>query len=375
MILGRGTAQTTEEIIADYQHFLINDGKIYTPDRLQKLQRAPQICCKRINKPIQEWSEDDILRAFQPPSRRPAGEDITFLTFLFFRGYVHPTLPLLVALNICLNLHWRKWMVPYQERIEQSRKELGYQATTTRANSGVLRVFLWLLLITGKTIDELTRAVFDQFAAPYQHWYQTARIHQGDPDADMYRLECYLVHWKVLPSVKKTLRYERQMNTLRCDLFRSVLLRYFKWCDLKLSATSSANIRTLLLPFFLWLEGQYPAVHRLDGISRQIALAYLEHLKEQVEMGHYGVRHQHGLYNTVRRFFDTVIEEQFETAPARNPFSRRDFSQLPDALPRYLSDGELQAILKYCEHEASLFEQTLIITLLHTGIRSKEGSG
>jgi hypothetical protein len=41
-------------------------------------------------------------------------------------------------------------------------------------------------------------------------------------------------------------------------------------------------------------------------------------------------------------------------------------------LPRYLSDHELRTVLAYCEHDASLLERTMVITLLHTGMRALE---
>jgi hypothetical protein len=41
-------------------------------------------------------------------------------------------------------------------------------------------------------------------------------------------------------------------------------------------------------------------------------------------------------------------------------------------LPRYLSDQELRKVLVYCEQEASPYEKTMILTLLHTGIRAME---
>lgn len=375
MILGRGTAQTDEEIIAEYQQWVLTIAHSRTSQEVQKLLYSPGVCCKRINKPIRAWGEDDVLKAFRPPDKTIEARHLTFLTFLFFRGYLRPTLALLVALNICLSLHWRPWVTPYQERMKQSRKELGYGSAVSAYEStegGVLSIFLWLLVVTGKTLDELTRADFDQFADAYQRWYQAARVRKGKPDPDLYRLECYLVHWNIFPPARKLLRSEQQLATLKSEPFQSALLTYFHWCDVKLSADSARGIRTLLLPFFLWLQEHDPALDRLDSISRQTALAYLGYLTEQRAKGCYGVRHQHALYNTVRRFFDVAIDEQFETAPSHNPFSRRDLYQRADPLPRYFSDAELQTILRYCEREASLFEQTLIITLLHTGIRAKE---
>jgi hypothetical protein len=44
----------------------------------------------------------------------------------------------------------------------------------------------------------------------------------------------------------------------------------------------------------------------------------------------------------------------------------------PDPVPRYLTDGDIQAVLRYCAMEASLLERVVVTTLLHTGIRACE---
>jgi hypothetical protein len=41
-------------------------------------------------------------------------------------------------------------------------------------------------------------------------------------------------------------------------------------------------------------------------------------------------------------------------------------------LPRYLSEQELRTVLSYCEKEATQIERTIVLTLLHTGIRAAE---
>ena len=41
-------------------------------------------------------------------------------------------------------------------------------------------------------------------------------------------------------------------------------------------------------------------------------------------------------------------------------------------MPRYLTDQEVAAVLDYCARAASLKERTIILTLLHTGIRAAE---
>jgi hypothetical protein len=44
----------------------------------------------------------------------------------------------------------------------------------------------------------------------------------------------------------------------------------------------------------------------------------------------------------------------------------------PDPVPRYLTDHELHAVLRYCLSEAPLVERVVVMTLLHTGIRACE---
>lgn len=84
------------------------------------------------------------------------------------------------------------------------------------------------------------------------------------------------------------------------------------------------------------------------------------------------MRYHRQLYHTIFSFFDYAIEHQLETHPIRNPFSMGDVPKVPDMLPRYLPDQELRPILQYCETEASLLERTVLVTLLHTGIRASE---
>ena len=89
-----------------------------------------------------------------------------------------------------------------------------------------------------------------------------------------------------------------------------------------------------------------------------------------MEAGRYSQTYHRGLHTYVRQFFDFVIDERLETSPSRNPFSVRDLPRAPDMLPRYLTAQALRAILNYCEPQATLLERTVVITLLHPGIRA-----
>jgi site-specific recombinase XerD len=153
---------------------------------------------------------------------------------------------------------------------------------------------------------------------------------------------------------------------------RSAIWLYLYWSETKYQRSTTNSIRASLVAFFLWFQQQYPACSRLDDVTRAVALEYGHYLHQQVQANRFGLAHQRSLHSYVRQFFDFIIDERVETSPHRNPFSARDLPRKPDMLPRYLPDQELRKVLAYCEQEASLYEKTVVITLLHTGIRAME---
>lgn len=144
-----------------------------------------------------------------------------------------------------------------------------------------------------------------------------------------------------------------------------------EWCDAKYRPSSIHSRRAVLLNFFLWFQERYPCP-RLDQVSRLVALEYSRFLKEKVEAGIYSRKYRNDLYRGMRLFFDYVIDEGLETSPDRNPFGKNDLPPDPDPVPRYISDRELRMIMEYCDQGASLKEKTVVITLLHTGLRASE---
>jgi integrase len=145
-----------------------------------------------------------------------------------------------------------------------------------------------------------------------------------------------------------------------------------RWCDAKYRASTIHSCRAAVLGFFLWSQRQSPAVAQLDGVSRPLALAYATYLKRKVEDGTYSPKYRTDLYLRIRLFFDFAITERLATAPERNPFARGDTPHDPDPIPRYLTDPDLQTVLRYCETKASMVERVVVTTMLHTGIRAAE---
>ncbi len=369
MILGRGSAQTDAGIIADYHSFLAADDTAHPLRDLPSRKNAPFLLCQRIGKPIREWSDEDMLSVYQDRSRVVAQAYSPFLLFLLYRGYHRSTIALLQALPVDLSQHWKLWLLPYRQKIEQAMSELDY---CHRDIPTYLTLLIWVVLVTGTPLEELTRAGFELFWSQYQQQYRHTRSTKARPNARLFRLERFLIHWGIISPKRRVFRHEEYFARLRHAPIRSALLRYFEWYSVKYHPRSVQGARGNLLTFFLWFQEQYPTCDRLDDVTRTVALACAQYLKQQGEEGHYGHHTRHTLYARMRYFFDFAIDEHLETAPNRNPFAAKDMPHRADMIPRYLSDQQIQSILSYCEREGSLIERTAVTIFLHTGIRASE---
>jgi len=368
MILGRGAAQTQEAVLAEYQQFLDQLKRESNERWLEELKSAGAVLCRLIGKSPFHWSEDDLLSVYQARAKTSVTRYNVFVAFLLFRGYYRASVHLLLTLPLGLATQWKQAVAPYHERVNRTTGELGYERTTSTC--AVVTLLLCLLLSAGKPLEEITRADFETFR---EAWLaEGKRRRDGSPDPRLYRLEQYLIHWGVIPAAKWVSTHEKRFACLQHESLRAAILHYLHWCEIKYQPSTLHSHRAALLVFFLWLQECSPEVSRLDAVSRPMALAYAHYLQEQVAAGRYSKGYQCELYSLVRQFFDFVIDERLDTAPARNPFSSRDLPQRPEMIPRYLSDSELRKIIAYSEHEATLFERTMIITLLHTGIRAME---
>jgi integrase len=374
MILGRGTAQTDPAIVAEYRAFLSSSSGIAT-DRIRgRVSMAAGTVCKRIGKPIAEWTEADVLALFVGRCKEVVYCYAAFLAFLLFRGYFrvrdmtfYSEFPLGFS-----RLH-RPALQPIRERLEATRRELGYAADSEGSVGTVLNLLIYLLAFVAKPLNELTRADFDSFRASYDRWYQeTGRRANGATDARVFRLERYLVHWGVLPAPRRVFKHDQHFATLHHQLIKQAILAYMRWCDAKYRPSTIDSCRASVLGFFLWLQAEHPQIDRLDGVTRPIALAYASHLKRKVEAKTYTPKYRTDLYRRIRLFYEFAIVEGLETSPDRNPFSVGDTPSDPDPVPRYLTDQDLQVVLGYCATEATLLERVLVMTLLHTGVRACE---
>lgn len=370
MILGRGQAHTEEALIADY-HRLLWDGHPATSQTIEsRLLSAPMMMKRNIGKPIFQWTDADIIGLYASRRKFTQYAYSTFLAFLFFRGYRRATLFLLTSLQLSLARHFRPALVPIRQRLQEAERQLHYTPT---GKVTVLNLLLYLLVVSGKSVEELTRADFDTFAEEYQTWYRGEKKRRnGGPDPNLFRLERYLIHWNILPAAKKVLQHEVHFAFLRSEPIRNAILTHLQWCAAKYKPSTIFTRRAALLTFFLWFQEEYPDSSALNEVTRSVSLAYLRYLKDKVKDGTYCLNYSRDQQRCVRLFYDFVIDERLDTSPDRNPFSLRDMPRQSDSVPRYLSDAEVRSVLAYCHNGASLKERTIVMTLLHTGIRAAE---
>jgi site-specific recombinase XerD len=371
MILGRGTAQTDAEIIAEYHAFLAETSSPKTQTILQRLQDAPNVMVRRIGKPILEWTDGELLALYKDRQKTTRYGYNAFWAYLLFRGYRKETVSSLQQLPFHITREHRKALAPHRERLVATQAELKYIS----ANVGTeLRLLIAVLVVRGKTLAELTRRDFNAFRDEYQAWYRaTKQQKSGHADSRLTRLERYLEHWGTIAVERRIFRHEEHFARLRHAPIRDAIVTHMQWCESRYKPSSIDNRRASLHNFFLWLQERYPERNRLDGVTRAVALAYAQHLRRKADGGSCSLQYANDVYRGIRLFYNFAIDERLETSPGRNPFTQHDLPRNPDPVPRYLSDREIRILLEHCHEDAcSLREKTLVITLLHTGIRAAE---
>lgn len=377
MILGRGTATTGEALLAEYQQLLTDTEPAKNAEYRRALQRIPLLMCQDLGKSVFEWAEEDILSLYRRSTKTKTVLHNGFMSFLILRGYYHPSVSLLFAMDLRVCNHFRSALDPHRQMLVSAQLEMGYRFSPTREvnrwKSGPeLELYIWLLAVSGKTAQEMTRDDFEHFRETYATLYQReSRQNRGHPNAHLYRLERILVHVGIIPERLRGSPSRLYFERLPPSFLREAILEYLDWCKVR-SVKRLHNNRIALQYFSEWLSERHADWTRLDQAQRPHALEYAHYLNNLCRENHYSVRYHRQLYHTIFSFFDYAIEHQLETHPTRNPFSMGDVPKAPDMLPRYLPDQELRPILQYCETEASLLERTILVTLLHTGIRASE---
>jgi site-specific recombinase XerD len=370
MILGRGLATTDGTIIAEYHTFLEQSQDVTTAIILQRLKEAPGVMLRRLGKPIAEWSDAEVRLLLATRTKTVRYGYQAFTAFLLFRGYRPGNIDLCTQFPLGLSRYHRHALLPYRRKLEETQQKLGYFKGHIGSE---LNLLIMLLATVHKPLEELTRPDFEAFRDAYQCQYRaTERRQGGQPDTRLTRLEFYLVAWGVLSPRRIQFQFEVNFARLGDGPIRTAVLNFMAWCEVKYQPSTIASRRAGILHFWLWFQDRHPTRTQLDEVTRPIALEYAQHLRALRDQGTYSSIYARDLYRSARLFYEFVILENLPTSPGRNPFGLQDIPWNRDPVPRYLADHELQAVLRYLEQGASLKERTLVITLLHTGIRAAE---
>lgn len=276
MILGKGRANSEEEIIDEYHQFLL--GQNYCQKILKILKEAPGAMKIRIGKPLSDWEDDDILDLFSHREKQTHFRYCAFIAFLFFHGYRKASIYILTRLPTHLTRLHREALKPARKLLEETSVELQYSNKTSVGSE--LNRLIWLLAVVGKPLEDITRDDFDRFSTEYHQWFgQAERCRSIKTDGRVGRIERFLVHWKIIPPVRRTFKHEEYFNSLKHENIRNGILAYMNWYEAK-SAPSSVNSRRVqVINFFLWMQENYPESDRLDDANRKVALGYSRYLR------------------------------------------------------------------------------------------------
>jgi site-specific recombinase XerD len=374
MILGRGEAKSDAAILAEYRSLLCdpNTSGVSNPAVLHSLEDAPVLMLKSIGKPVAQWSCANVLRCLLAHQKSARYYRAAFVAFLIFRGYFCPTLDFIAQAQLELSRMHRDCLAPFRRRVEDTHRSLGYGRSVSGAGT-LLNVLIALLATTGKPLNEITRDDFEIFRSTYQSRYRALKMRaDGRPDARIFRLESILVQWQVIPRAQRVFKHDLYFAQLKHAAIRKAILIYLRWCDSAYSASTINSCRAGILTFFLWLQERHPDLRRLDGVTRDISVEFAAELKARTLSARYTAHYATDLNRRVRLFYQFCVDERVPTAPLRCPFHIKDIARSADPVPRYLTDTDIQAILRYCSTEASLYERVIVTTLLHTGIRAAE---
>ena len=351
MILGRGSAQTCDELLAEYQTFVATYHPEFNPQVQANVLAGAATLFRRIQKPVATWTAADLTTAWAGREKATRYYYSAFVAFLLFRGYMPGTFALFTLLPGLARQH-RQALKPHREHMEHTYADLGY---FSRHVGSELNLIVMLLTFVGTSLTALTRADFERFRAAHQVWYSASGQHQLAADPRLTRVERYLVARGALEPAVRVFKHEAHFAQIESPHIRAAILHYMAWCDGKYQPSTIDSCRSAVLNFFLWFQAHYGTPQAsIRDVTRPIALAYGRYLYEKQQDGTYSLKYRGDLYRRIRLFFLFVIEEGLAQTPDRNPFQLRDMPMESDPVPRYLPDRDIRLVLDYVNHEASL---------------------
>lgn len=299
---------------------------------------------------VQSWAEvplDQQLAANQ--STRP------FITFLMVSRRLRPGYDYLLARK--LSSFWRdltgSTLQEDLDRFVRAATELGF---TKRVGSAIAsQVIARLLIQTGRGLDELTAADFDELAAAgKQREQRTGRTWRH------YRVTCHsarqvLFHLDILDSPNPPALVPVSLEQRMVDVPQSLqeaFVGYLRRKSVTCRPKTVSSLATRLSHFGRFLGEIDPDLTSLAGLDRRRHIEpFITSLLEATSMttgDPISIADRARRIHAVSNFLAEIVEWGWDDAPARKLLFTSDLPRLPKPLPRYLpvdADRRLTAAL------------------------------
>lgn len=382
MYLGRGLGQTDDEILSEFHTFYQEYGAKHPNSVLARSCYAPQVMLRWIGAPIHTWTEDQVstfVITYNQTHTARARPYVPFLAFLILRGYFCPSQTFLLRHHISFSRNFTDHFIPLRKRIQATCKELGIRTSQRHDAGREVNLLVALLVHADAPLERLPDDAFTAWYGAFRTaWVETRGRLTGRSNwvtfrAAAYHIKACLTAWGLLASPNRLTADQIRLQSIQSPALREGVERYIRWCAARLRGSGPKTAAYAATTFILWAQAYLRQecgqdFLRFDDISRDVAVAYVTYLRSR-----HSAYHSRGMAGAVRRFFEFAIDERLPTIPDRNPFSRKDMPDKSDQTVRYFDDAHLRAILAYCaEPGASLYHRTIVVTLLHTGIRASE---
>ncbi len=345
---------------------------------------------------LEEWFQDDL------PSRVGYGDSkVSFETRLHYRSrrYIYylslfglsidyPYLFSIRATHGFLAISRNYDLDSGLEDIEQTLKKLKYSYSSF---SSVRWVFYRILMHTTKrhyneiTIEDLQH--FEAAADSYLVSEERLRLwsHAAQPNIRMVKGSIYRLHVALYtlgtispPPNRHYTRgdiIDRDLHHLKHQSIANILCRYARQIRIMKEKSTVDRAFKVLYHFALWLEVHYPDIDNLRRLSREIMDHYLDHLQKYVSARtgrKYSISQISATISTLKVFFDESLYFGYKDVPQHKLLFNYHLPRKPSALPRYIPEQDLLALMKAVHNLKCPYQRNALILLRWTGARREE---
>lgn len=308
-----------------------------------------------------------------------------FLLFLFETGYLKPTYDFLFAANMSQLLTRYSTLISpgWFDRLERCWTELGYRGHLKGRDSngsGFLKNLCFLLLVTGKKIEEILQEDIDGLyqAARESPFLDSAKTTRATEITYIKRVHKMLYHLGILHTLPRQGRppmtIEEYCQQVTQPRMRESLIRYLNVYRASHEWRTLGHTRSALVLFVRMLE-EFPEVTGFEQVTRAHIERWLTYITEyRTRSGRpLSASTRKSLVIEVKVFLESIAEWGWEEAPQGPLIFRRDIPKLEQPLPRYIQNKATEERLMEAvyQHEDPYLTTGLII-LYETGIRLNE---